>query len=211
VGVVGNMRRQSLETEPVAQIFESLGQNPSRRAILVARTSVADPLELAGSLRAAVRDVDGRALVYRVETLDERLGALGSQRRLQTWLLSGFSVVALLLATVGLFGLLQYSVATRTREIGLRMALGAHTAEIFRMVVREGLVLSLAGVGAGAVGALWLGRAASSLLFGVTAMDLASFAAASGLLVALATVACAIPARRAMNVAPVEALRRGPT
>jgi putative ABC transport system permease protein len=208
VGVVGDMRRQGLEAEPVSQVFEALAQNPSGRVILFARTSQADPLELAGPLRAAVRELDPRALVYSVATVDERLGALVSQRRSQTWLLSALSAAALLLATIGLFGLMQHSVATRTQEIGVRMALGARGGDIFRMVVREGLLLSLAGLGIGLVGASWLGRAVSSLLFGVTAMDPATLAAASALLVAVATLACVVPARRAMRVAPIVALRR---
>lgn len=208
VGVVGNMRRQGLETEPIPQIFEAVAQNPPRRAILVVRASTADPLQLAGPLRAAVRRVDTRALVYHVTTVDERLGAFVSQRRLQTSLLTGFSVVALLLATIGIYGLIQYSVATRTHEIGIRMALGARAGDVFRMVVREGLMLSLAGLVLGLVGALWLGQAGSSLLFGVTATDPVTFIVVSFVVVAVATAACYFPARRAMGVAPIVALQQ---
>jgi predicted permease len=208
VGVVGNMRRQSLETEPIPQIFEPLAQNPSRHAILFVRTSLEEPLQLAGPLRVALRRVDARALAYHVTTVDERLGALVSERRLQTSLLTGFSAVALLLATIGIYGLIQYSVPTRTHEIGIRMALGARAGDIFRMVVREGLFLSLAGLGLGLVGALWLGRTASSLLFGVSATDPVTFVAVSLLLVVVATVACWLPARRAMSIAPIVALQQ---
>jgi predicted permease len=210
IGVVGNMRRQGIETEPIPQVFESIAQNPSRLAILVVRTTLADPMQLAGPLRAAVRRVDDRALVYHVTTVDERLGAMVSQRRLQTSLLVGFSVVALLLATIGLYGLIQYSVATRSHEIGVRMALGARAGDIFAMVVREGLILSLAGLGFGLVGSLWLGRAASSLLFGVTATDPVTFVSVTFLLLAVAITACCLPARRAMRVAPNVALRQRP-
>jgi predicted permease len=208
IGVVGNMRRQGPETEAIPQIFESLAQNPPRGAILLVRVSTADPLQLAGPLRAAVRRVDTRALASPVTTVDERLGALVSQRRLQTSLLTGFSVVALLLATIGIYGLIEYSVATRTHEIGIRMALGARAEDVFHMVVREGLVLSLAGLVLGLVGAFWLGQAGSSLLFGVTATDPATFAAVSVALIAVATAACYVPARRAMGVAPIVALQQ---
>src|SRR6185436_7436537 len=105
----------------------------------------------------------------------------------QTALLAGFSVLALLLATIGIYGLIQFSVATRTHEIGIRTALGARPGDIFRLVVREGLGLSLAGLTLGLVGGLWIGRAASSLLFGVTANDPVTFVAVSLLVVAVAT------------------------
>ncbi len=107
VGVVGNMRRQGLETEPIPEMFEALSQNPPRRAILFVRASLADPLQLAAPLRAAVARVDSRAFVYGVGTVEERLGAMVAERRLQTSLLAGFSVVALLLATIGIYGLIQ--------------------------------------------------------------------------------------------------------
>jgi putative ABC transport system permease protein len=123
--------------------------------------------------------VERRAPIYGVAALEEQLGSYIAQRRFQTWLLAGFSVVALLMAAVGIYGLIQYSVATRTREIGLRMAVGAQAGDILRMMVGEGLVLSLSGLGLGLVGAWWLGRAASSLLFGVSASDPLTFASVS--------------------------------
>jgi putative ABC transport system permease protein len=130
-----------------------------------------------------------------------------AQRRFQTSLLIGFSVVALLMAAVGIYGLIQYSVATRTQEIGLRMAIGAEAGDIFRMIIGEGLRLSLTGLALGLVGAWWLGRAGSSLLSGVTATDPLTFATVSLLLAAVAAAACYFPARRATTVDPVVALR----
>jgi len=183
-------------------------QNPPRRAILFVRASLADPRQLAAPLRAAVGRADSRAVVYGVGTVDARLDELVAERRLQTSLLTGFSVVALLLATIGIYGLIQYSVATRTHEIGLRMALGARAGDIFRMVMREGLVLSLAGLVLGLIGAWWLGRAGSSLLFGVTATDPVTFVAVSLLVMVVASAACYLPARRAMRVAPIVALQQ---
>jgi predicted permease len=207
VGVVGNMRRQSLETEPVPQVFEPLAQNPSRRVIMFVRTSATDPLQLVGPIRAAVARADPNALVYGVSTVNERLTQLNSQRRLQTMLLTGFSVVALLLATIGLYGLIQYSVAARTQEIGVRMALGARAGDIFRMVIREGLALCLVGLVLGIFGAMWLGGAVSTLLFGVSATDATTLVSVSLFLLAIAAAACCLPARRAMRVAPTAALR----
>jgi len=111
------------------------------------------------------------------------------------------------MAAVGIYGLIQYSIATRTREIGLRLAIGAQAGDIFRMIIGEGLMLSVTGVALGLVGALWLARAASSLLFGVTASDPLTFTAVSLLLTAVATAACFFPARRAMRLDPIVALR----
>jgi putative ABC transport system permease protein len=207
VGVVADMRRQGLEREPVPQMFESLVQNPPQSADLFIRTSSDNPLAMAGALRAAVRRVEKNAPIYGVAPLDEQFGSYLAQRRFQTALLTGFSVVALLMAAVGIYGLIQYAIATRTQEIGLRMAMGAQAGDIFRMMISEGLRLSLTGLALGLVGAWWLGRAGSSLLLGVTATDPLTFAAVSLVLTAVATAACYFPARRAMRVDPTVALR----
>jgi predicted permease len=207
VGVVGDMRRQGLEIEAVAQMFEPLAQNPSRLATLLARTSAADPLTMAGSVRAAVHRVDKQAPVYGITTLEDQLGAYLTQRRFQTSLVTAFSVVALLLAAIGIYGLIHYSVAARTREIGVRMAIGARPADIFRIIIREGLQLSLTGLLPGLAGALLVGQAGASLLFGVAAADPLTFIAVSLLLAAVAAAACYFPARRAMKVEPTAALR----
>jgi predicted permease len=207
VGVVADMRRQGLERAALPQIFVSLGQNPpSQHVKLFVRTSSDDPLALAGALRAAVRRVDKNAPLHGIAPLEQQLGSYLTQRRFQTSLLTGFSVVALVIAAVGIFGLIQYSVATRTQEIGLRMAIGARPGEIFRMMIGEGLILGLIGLAFGLVGAWWLGEAASSLLFGVTATDPLTFTAVSLLLMAVAAAASYVPARRAMKVDPIVAL-----
>ncbi len=207
VGVVANMRRQGQEREPVPQIFESLAQKPPQRANLLVRTSSDNPQAMAGALRAAIGRVEKHAPIYGVTPLEEQLGSYLAQRRFQTSLLTGFAVVALLMAAVGIYGLIQYSVATRTQEIGLRMAVGAQAGNIFRMIIGEGLTLSLIGLALGIVGAWWLGNLASSLLFGVTATDPLTFATVSVLLTAVAVAACYFPARRAMRVDPIVALR----
>jgi predicted permease len=207
VGVVTDMRRQGLEREPVPQIFVSLAQNPPSSGDIFIRTSSEDPLALAGALRAAVRRVEKNAPIYGVAPLEQQLGTYLAQRRFQTSLLTGFSVVALLMAAVGIYGLIQYSIATRTQEIGLRMAIGAQAGDIFRMMIGEGLMLSLTGLALGLVGAWWLGRVSSSLLFGVTASDPLTFTTVSLLLTAVAAAACYFPARRAMTIDPIVALR----
>ncbi len=209
VGVVGNMRRQGLEREALPQMFVSLAQNPpSRNVDLFIRTSSDDPLAMAGALRAAVGRVEKNAAISGVAPLEQQLGTYLTQRRFQTSLLTGFSVVALLMAAVGIYGLIQYSVATRTQEIGVRLALGAEAGHIFRMMIGEGLTLIVTGAALGLVGAWCLGRAGSSLLFGVTATDPLTFMTVSLVLTAVALAACYGPARHAMKVEPIVALRQ---
>jgi ABC-type antimicrobial peptide transport system permease subunit len=171
------------------------------------RTSSDDPLTMAGSLRAAAHRIEKNAPIFGVATLEQQLGTYLVQRRFESSLLTGFSIVALLMAAVGIYGLIQYSIAMRTQEIGLRLAVGAQAGDIFRMIIREGLTLSLAGVAIGLVGAWWLGRMGSSLLFGVTASDPLTFTTVSLLLAAVAIAACYFPARRAMKLDPIRALR----
>jgi putative ABC transport system permease protein len=174
---------------------------------LFIQTSSNDPLAMAAALRAAVRRVEKNAPIYGVAPLEQQFGTYLAPRRFQTAILTGFSVVALLMAAVGIYGLVQYSVATRTQEIGVRMAIGAQAGDIFRMLIGEGLTLTLGGLALGLVGAWWLGRAGSSLLFGVTASDPLTFTTVSLLLTAVATAACYLPARRAITIDPIVALR----
>jgi putative ABC transport system permease protein len=208
VGVVVNMRRQGPEREPFPQMFVSLEQTPPQSADLLIRTSSGDPLALAGALRAAVRGVEKNAPIYGVTPLEQQLGTYLAQRRFQTSLLAGFSIVALLMAAVGIYGLIQYTITTRTQEIGIRMAIGADAGGIFRMILGEGLKLSLTGLMLGLLGALWLGQAGSSLLFGVAPTDPLTFIVVSLLLIAVAIAACYFPARRAMKIEPIIALRQ---
>ena len=177
VGVVGDMQRQGPEREPIPQMFEALAQTSAGSGMDVfVRTSIDTPLALVGAVRAAVHDVEPLAPVYGAASLNEMLGGFLDQRRFETWLLSGFALAALLMAAVGLYGILQYSIATRTREIGLRMAVGARPADVFRMLIREGVQLSAIGLVLGLGGALLAGRVSSRLLFGVTPWDPWTFA-----------------------------------
>jgi ABC-type antimicrobial peptide transport system permease subunit len=188
-------------------MFVSLAQDPPRSVDILIRTSSDDPLVTAGTLRAAVRRVEKNAPIYGVAPLEQQFGTYLTQRRFQTALLTGFSIVALVMAAVGIYGLIQYSVATRTREIGVRQAVGARAADILRMIIGEGLMLSLTGVALGLVGAWWLGRAVSGLLFGVTASDPLTFTIVPLLLTVVAIAASSVPARRAMRVDPIVTLR----
>ena len=209
VGVVANMRRQGLETEAIAQMFEPVFQNPSSRLVnLVVRTAFHDPLTLAGAVKAVVHRVDKQTPVYGVNTLESQLELSLAPRRFQTTLLIGFALIALLMAAIGIFGLIQYSISRRTQEIGIRMAIGAQSGAIFRMVLGEGLRLSLTGLAIGLIGAIWFSRAASSLLFGIQASDPLTWVTVSLLLTAVAAAACYFPARRAMKVEPLLALRQ---
>ncbi|MDX2150312.1 MAG: ABC transporter permease [Bryobacteraceae bacterium] len=209
VGVVADMRVQGPEREPFPQMFVPLAQSgPPRNVDLFVRTSSGYPQAMTATLRAAVRGVEKNASVGEVATLEQQFGAYFAQRRFQTSLLIGFSIVALLMAAVGIYGLIQYSIETRTREIGIRMAIGAQAGGIFRMILGEGMKLTLTGLILGLLGALWLGQASSGLLFGVTATDPLTFVVVSVLLIAVAIAACYVPARRAMKLDPIMALRQ---
>jgi putative ABC transport system permease protein len=206
VGVVGDMRRQSLEREPIAQIFRTYLQSSERRMILLIRTT-GEPTQLAPVVRNGIRAIDKTVLVNGISTLESMLARNVAQRRFQTWLLALFSALALLLAAVGIYGLMQQSVALRTHEIGTRLALGARSADVLRLVIGQGMRLALCGVGIGLLAAFALTRVLAGLLFDVTATDPTTFIAAPLVLLAVALLACFVPARRATKVDPMVALR----
>jgi putative ABC transport system permease protein len=187
-------------------MFEPLAQNPSRLVTLLVRTS-RDPRQVMPAVQASVRQVTKDAPVYGVTTLEDRLGVLGAQRRFQTSLLIAFAAIALALSAVGLYGLVRYGVATRRREIGIRIAVGAAARDIVRMMLGEGLMLSAAGLAVGLAGALLLSRFLSSLVFGISATDPVTFTGVSALLTGVAWAACYLPARRAARLDPVSALK----
>ncbi len=210
IGVVGNMRRsRQVETEPIPQMFEAMAQNPPGTAQVLVRTTTSEPLALVQTVRTTVRDVDPRAPVGDAVTVDSHIGTFLAQRRFQTSLLIAFAAAALLLAAIGIYGLIQYSVVTRTHEIAIRMAVGAQAGEIFRMVVREGLKLSATGLAIGLAVALAASHAGAGLLFHVTATDPLTFVTIAIALIAIAGGACYVPARRATKVEPIAALRQG--
>jgi putative ABC transport system permease protein len=205
VGVVQDMRNMGLEKEPVAQMFPSEKQSKPGAYLLI-RTST-DPLNLISAVRGVVRGIDPRGVVWEIASLEQQLADQTAQRRFQAWLLGLFSVIAVVLAGVGIYGLLHYSVAQRTREIGVRMALGARGGDVVVMVLREGMLLATVGVSVGIVAALALTRLIASLLFGVAPNDALTIGAVATLLLMDACAACYIPARKATRVDPMTALR----
>jgi predicted permease len=206
VGVVGDMRRQILEREPIAQIFRPYQQMSQRRLILLIRTT-GEPAPVAPVVRSEIRTIDKTVLVNGVSTLERQLDQRVAERLFQTWLLALFSALALLLSAVGIYGLMQQSVALCTREIGTRMALGAEPRDVLRLVIGQGLRLALCGVGIGLLAAFGLTRVLAGLLFGVTATDPTTFLATPLVLLSVAALACYLPARRAARVDPMLALR----
>jgi putative ABC transport system permease protein len=205
VGVVGNERIKGLATDAPPAVYMPLGQAPTPSAILVRTTG--DATLAAPLVRQAVREVDPQLALFGVEPLEETIRGTLSQRRFTMLVLLTFALAALVLAAVGVHGVLSYTVAQRTREIGIRVALGADLAMIRRLVLGDGARLAAIGVGIGIVGAFALSRAMRSLLFGVSSTDPATFGVVSLVLVGVAIVACWFPARRAARVDPVEALR----
>jgi putative ABC transport system permease protein len=203
VGVVKNMYRQGLEKEPVGEIFRpSLNYSVE----MVIRTG-SDPSALLGSIRNIVRSMDRNRVITSAITLDKWLSDGSVERRFQTGLLTIFAALALTLAAIGIYGIMHYSVAQRTHEIGIRIALGARSPDVLRLVVGQGIKLALIGVAVGLLAAFWLTGVMAHLLFGVSATDPATFVAVMLLLSGVALLACWIPARRATKVDPIIALR----
>jgi putative ABC transport system permease protein len=206
VGVVADVRSEGLAAEPKKQVYLPMRQSPSAAMTLVARTG-GDPEGLAGTIRRAVQGVDAEQPLYNLSTLDQLLARAVFLPRVSTQLLSAFAIAALVLAALGIYGVLSYSISQRTREIGLRMALGAGTTQTIGLVVRDSLGFLLAGVGAGLVAAILLTRSLARILYGVGPFDLVSFALAAAILLVVGLAATLLPARRATRVSPVIALR----
>lgn len=206
IGVVGDVRHYSLDEPDLPQIYVAYAQQPHIFASLAVRTA-GDPLSLANAVREAIWSVDKEQPVWKIRTLEWLLQrSLGPQRFLLQ-LLGTFSLLALLLASVGIYGVLSYAVTQRTREIGIRAALGATGADILRLVLKQGVKLSLLGLSLGLLAALFLTRLMKGMLFGVHTTDPLTFAGIALLLALVALAACWIPARRAAKVDPLVALR----
>jgi putative ABC transport system permease protein len=206
IGVVNDIRYTGLDGEVEPAVYLSYRQLPRAGMALLLRSAV-EPASLAPGLRSAVHEVDPALPVYDVMTMEERLSNSVAARRFNLLLLGGFAALALLLACVGVYGVISYVVTGRTHEIGIRMALGAQSADIVRLFIKQGMALVTLGVGIGLVGAYALTRVMSSLLFGVLANDARTFAGVTLLLSLVALLACYLPARRAARIDPLGALR----
>ena len=206
VGVVSDIRNRNLSSELRAGYYVPAAQIPFNQMTLVVRTTN-DPHSVINAVQNEVHSMDNELPVFNVKTMDDYISATVAAPRFNATLLVIFAGVALILTIVGLYGVMSYSVAQRTNEIGIRMALGAQTSDVLRLIVSQGFTLVLLGLGIGLVGAFALTRVISSLLFGVTTKDPLTFAAVAVLLALVALLACYIPARRATRLDPLHALR----
>lgn len=205
VGVVGDVRSTALTQESPA-LYYPVGQRLASLMDVVVRGDHSAEL-LMPAIRERVRALDSQLALANVRTMEQWLSNSAAQPRLNTVLLSVFAAVALLIASIGIYGVLAYSVSQRTNELGVRMALGATPEDVLRLIVREGMLVGMTGVGMGLLGAFVVGRAVSSLVFGVSVRDPKIFAGVTVALGIVALTACYIPARRASRVDPMEALR----
>jgi putative ABC transport system permease protein len=206
VGVVTDVSQYALDQKPPMQIYLPHAQFPTSFNTLVVKTT-GDPKAIIGAVKNEILAVDKDQAVYSVATLDELLGESIVVRRFLMLLLLVFAAIALILAAIGIYGVMSFVVTQRTKEIGIRMALGAQTRDVLAMVLKNGIVLAVIGVAVGLVSAFALTRLLRSLLFGVTATDAATFAVVSLGLVAVVLCACYLPARRASKVDPLVALK----
>jgi ABC-type antimicrobial peptide transport system permease subunit len=206
VGVVGNIKSDGFDAPTAPHIYLSTYQGPPYSSVLFLRTH-ANPGTLGDRIRSEVQSVDSNLPLFSVRTMDEVVARSMAERRFALEILGVFACIALLLAAIGIYGVMSYSFSRRIHEIGIRVALGAQSADILSMVLREGMQLVLLGLAAGLVGAVVLTRFLRTLLFDVTSTDPIVFTSIAALLAAVALFACYIPARRATHVDPLVALR----
>ena len=206
VGVVGDVKQQDLATPAYPTAYAPFNTFPIGFFSVVVRTD-ADPRAVAGGIKRAVRDVDADLPIYSLNTMEQALSDSVSQPRFYMLLLGAFAAIALLLAALGIYGVISYTVNQRTRELGIRVALGATGEKIVRLVIRQGVGMAGVGVVLGLAASLALTRALASLLFGVEKLDPVTLSIAPVTLMAVALLGCYLPARRAAKVDPVIAMR----
>jgi putative ABC transport system permease protein len=206
VGVVADVKGEALDASTTSEIYVPHPQMPVSAMALVIR-SASDPATLAAAVRRRVAEVDKEQPIFNVQTMQKVVSNSLSGRRMSTILLAAFAGCAMLLASIGIYGVVSYWVAQRTREIGIRSALGARQSDILRMVLGHGMLLAAAGTGIGLAASLVLTRFLATLLFGVSSHDVTTMAASAAALIGVALLACYIPARRAAKVDPLVALR----
>jgi len=198
---------EGLDADPRVQLYLPYAQREGFANLSIAVRTTGDPIRYVSAIRNAIHSVDKDEPMARVQTLDDLVSDSMGQRRLSMVLLGTFSGIALLLASVGIYGVMSYSVAQRTREMGIRMALGAKQRDVLRLVLRQGMTLVLIGVGIGVLAALALTRVIANQLYAVRPTDPTTFTAVAVLLAGIALVATLLPAWRATRVDPVVALR----
>ena len=206
VGIVGDVRQAGLESEPVPTVFVNNHQEMWGGLGLAVRTS-GDPRSAESTVRRVVHAIDPLIAVSGVSTMEEVVGTSLAARRFSLALVCGFAGLALALAAVGVYGVLAYTVATRKREFGIRLALGATAGSVLRLVMRQGIAWLAVGLAIGVAAALAGGRLIGSMLYGVRPTDGVTFAAVGLVLLAVVVLACAVPARRATRVDPAGAMR----
>jgi ABC-type antimicrobial peptide transport system permease subunit len=207
VGIVGDVHDQSLDTPVHPTIYPYSGQRPQRSSsITIVMRGIFDKAGIVAAARSKVRELSTDVPV-RFRTVEDVVSALLSERRFSLLLLGVFGLSALVLAAIGIYGVIAYSVALRTHEIGIRMALGANPAGVRRLVVGQGMAIILRGVGLGLLGAFWLTRLLSSLLYGVSIGDPVTYVGVVPVMIVVTVAACYFPARRASRVDPMIAPR----
>ncbi|MGA8509197.1 MAG: ABC transporter permease [Candidatus Sulfotelmatobacter sp.] len=207
IGVVGNVRHVGLDADPHSEIYQLLGQAQWPSMFVAIRSATSDPTSLTAAAQNVVGSVNKDVPLANVHTMQDLIANSVEPRKFSMFLLSIFAAVAMLLAAIGLYGVMSYSVAQRTHEIGIRMALGARRPDVLALVVKQGRALALMGIAAGAMLALGMTRLIAGMLFGITATDPLTFAGVAGLLGTVAFLANYLPARRASRVDPMAALR----
>jgi predicted permease len=206
VGVMGNVKFGGLNGGETAEIYVPLAQSPWPGGLLAVRTAL-EPQRMSNAVRAAIHGLDRDMPVTDVKTMQQIAGDSVAQPRLRTWIIGVFAAAALLLAAIGIYGVMSYTVEQSTHDFGVRMALGAQPADLMRMTLRQGLILSAIGVAAGLAGSFALTRVMGSLLYGVKPTDPLTFASVALVLIGVSLLATYVPARRAAAVDPIVALR----
>ncbi|MBO0784200.1 MAG: FtsX-like permease family protein, partial [Ktedonobacteraceae bacterium] len=207
IGIVGDVRNYDSEAPGRIKIYTPCGRMPLSPSTLAVRSAGVDPLSLVATIKGEIAATNPNVPIAGVTTLTDRLSGHVAPRRINTVLVATFGALALILAAVGIYGVMSHSVTTRTHEIGVRMALGAQPRDILWLVVRQGMSLALIGAAIGLIASFALTRLIKTLLFGVSATDPVTFAAIVWLLTVVAFLACCIPARRATRVDPIIVLR----